>query len=89
MRMTNAQIAELIGYAAAILGIFSFLPQAYDIWKTKNTKSISLLTFSLIVVIALLWVAYGLLLSAAPILLVNVVIFFVASYIVTMKLKYK
>ena len=87
--MSNYQIAELIGYIAAILGIFSFLPQAYDIWKTKNTKSISLLTFSLIVVIALLWIIYGLLLFAAPILLVNIVVFFVALYIVTMKIKYK
>ena len=87
--MSNYQIAELIGYIAAILGIFSFLPQAYDIWKTKNTKSISLLAFSLIVVIALLWIIYGLLLFAAPILLVNIVVFFVALYIVTMKIKYK
>jgi len=89
MRMNNAQIAEIVGYLAAMLGIFSFIPQAYNIWKTKNTKSISLLTFLLIAAISFLWIIYGSLLHSAPILLVNIVVFFVALYIVIMKLKYK
>lgn len=87
--MSSAYIASIIGYFAAIIGIFTFIPQAYDIWKTKSTKGISLLTFVLIVFMSILWIIYGVLLQAFPILLVNIVVLFLASYIVFMKFKYK
>jgi len=69
--MDNIQIANLFGFVAAGIGIVMFLPQAVRIWKTHDTKSISLTTFVLIAAGSACWIIYGFLLSAAPVLLVN------------------
>lgn len=74
---------------AAAIGIVMFLPQAIRIWKTKNTQSISLLTFTLIAAGSICWIVYGILLAATPVLLVNVVVLGLSAFIVAMKAKYK
>lgn len=87
--MNATQIANLFGFAGAGIGIVTFIPQAVQIWKTKNTKSISLVSFSLLDLSTASWIVYGILLVATPVLLVNVVILALSVFIVMMKLKYK
>jgi len=81
-------IADIFGYIAAGIGIFMFLPQAIQVYKTKNTKSISLATFLLVGTSSLFWLMYGFLKLAYPVLLVNVVLITLTSYIVVMKKKH-
>ena len=87
--MSQQMITDLIGYAAAFIGAGMFLPQAVTLWKTKQTKGISLLTFSLLTLVSLLWTIYGILLKAIPIILVNTIIGVLSLFIVAIKLKYK
>ncbi len=87
--MSTVQIANYFGFAAAGLGIVMFMPQALRIWKTKDTKSISLISFSLFALASLLWTVYGVLMVAPPIIMVNIVLLILNSFIVGMKLKYK
>ncbi len=86
--MNSVQIANVIGFVAAGIGIVMFMPQAIRVWKTKDTKSISLLTFVLFDIASLLWTIYGLILNAAQIILVNVVLLILNSFIVIMKIKH-
>ena len=86
--MSPAQIANIIGFLAAGIGIIMFLPQAISVWRTKDTKSISFVSFLLFDLASLLWTIYGLLLGAAPIILVNSVLLVLNSFIVAMKIKY-
>lgn len=86
--MNIFQIADIFGYAAAGIGIVMFMPQAIQCWKTKNTKGISLLTFSLLAVASILWIVYGMIMKAVPILLVNVVILILSLFILSLKRKY-
>jgi MtN3 and saliva related transmembrane protein len=87
--MSTVLIANLFGFAAATAGIVMFMPQAWQIFKTKNTKSISLVSFSLCAASSVCWLVYAALLLAAPVLLVNIFILALSLYIVMMKLKYK
>lgn len=87
--MDSVQIANFFGFAAAALGIVMFIPQTVQVWKTKNTKGISLLSFTLFDIASLLWTIYGLLLHATPVIMVNVVLLVSNTYIVLMKLRYK
>lgn len=87
--MNTVQIANIFGFLAAGMGIVMFMPQAISVYKTKNTKSLSLLSFTLFTLASLLWTVYGLLLNALPIIIVNVVLLFLNSFIVVMKIKYK
>lgn len=87
--MNTIQIANLFGFIAAGIGIVMFVPQAVQVWKTKNTKSISLATFTLFALASAFWLIYGILLSAIPVLLVNAVLLVLSLYIAVMKLRYK
>lgn len=86
--MSALLIADIFGYVAAGIGIVMFIPQALQVWKTKNTKSISLATFILFDIASVFWVTYGVLRIALPIILVNVVLVALSTYIVFMKLKH-
>jgi len=48
---------------------------------------ISLLTFSLLTLVSILWLIYGLLINATPLVFVNVIVLVLTAYIVLMKLK--
>ena len=83
------QIADLFGFIAAGLGVITFLPQAISIYKTKNTKSISLQTFVILSVQCLFWLVYGFFPVKLPVIIVNCAVLTLSAYIVLMKLKYK
>lgn len=86
--MNTVLIAEISGYAGAALGAIMFIPQAYQIWKTKNTKSISLATYIITVIASLAWIIYAQLTNAMPVLIVNLVLITLGIYIILMKLKH-
>ena len=54
--MNTLQVATTIVGTAMSLGYF---PQAYKIYKSKSSKNISFITFSIFAVGTLLWVIYG------------------------------
>ena len=83
------QTSDWIGYAAATLTTASFVPQALHTFRTKDVRGISLAMYSAFVVGILLWLVYGLLLSAWPIVIANAVTLTLAAAILTMKLKYR
>ncbi len=86
--MNTAQIADMFGYTAAVIGIIMFMPQAIQCWKTKETKGISFLSFSLLALTSFFWLGYGILLKAAPVILVNSVVFVLSLFILFLKRKY-
>jgi MtN3 and saliva related transmembrane protein len=87
--MDTQTLANIIGYAAATIGAIMFMPQAITIWKTKQTKGVSLMSFSLLAIVSCLWFAYGILMHATPVVLVNAIIAILSVFIIFMKLKYK
>mgnify|MGYP001561849916 CR=1 FL=1 len=78
-----------IGYAATVLGLFAFLPQAIKTLKTKETKDISLVMYLIFWLGVILWLLYGIFLKSLPVIIVNSVVLFLASVILVLKIKYK
>jgi MtN3 and saliva related transmembrane protein len=62
---------ENIGYLAAVLTTFSFLPQAVLTLRTRKTDEISLIMYLMLNVGIACWLAYGLLLDDLAIILAN------------------
>jgi MtN3 and saliva related transmembrane protein len=62
---------EYIGYAAGILTVVALLPQVVRAWRTRQTNDLSLATFSLLVLAALLWVTYGVIRTDWPVVATN------------------
>jgi MtN3 and saliva related transmembrane protein len=83
------QLSDWIGYAAAFLTTSSFVPQALHTFRTKDVRGISLAMYSAFVVGILLWLVYGLLLGAWPIVIANVITLSLATAILVMKLRYR
>lgn len=78
-----------IGYIAATLTTISFLPQAIQVFKTKNVTSISLGMYCIFTTGVLLWLIYGVLQKDAPIIIANAVTLVLACAILVMKLRYE
>ncbi len=79
----------MVGIAAGTLCTISFIPQVLKIWKTKSAKDVSLAMFAVFSGGITLWLAYGVMLKDAPIVIANSVTLMLALAIVVMKLKYK
>lgn len=80
--------SELIGYCAATLTTCSFAPQAWLTFRTKDVKGVSLGMYSVFTLGVALWLLYGVLTAAWPIVIANAVTLALASVILCMKLRY-
>jgi MtN3 and saliva related transmembrane protein len=79
---------EWIGGIAATLTTCSFLPQVWRVWRTRHTKDISLLMYALFTVGVALWLAYGILLDAWPIIIANSITLLLAGTVLVLKLRF-
>ena len=84
-----AQWADWIGYAAAVLTTCSFVPQAWLTFRSRDVAGISLGMYTAFAVGVALWLAYGVLLGAWPIVLANAITLSLALAILAMKLLYR
>ncbi len=88
MQLSTLLSADVIGYIAATLTTVSFVPQAWHTFSTKDVNGISLGMYSVFTVGIALWLAYGLMLNAWPIVIANTITLVLASLILVMKLLY-
>ncbi len=80
---------EIIGWLAAFLTTFSFVPQAIKVYKSKSTKDISLYMFLIFTIGVLSWLIYGIIISNLPVILANAVTLVLSLFILIYKLRYK
>ena len=64
---------EIIGLIAAACTTCAFIPQVMKVWKTKQTKDLSLRMYSIMFIGILLWLIYGIRIDSLSIILANVV----------------
>ena len=84
--IVSARWADIVGSLAAILTTVSFFPQAWHSFKTKDVSGVSLGMYRVFTVGVALWLVYGLLLRAWPIVVANVITLGLALAILGMKL---
>jgi MtN3 and saliva related transmembrane protein len=82
-------LADWIGAAAAALTTASFVPQVIHTLRTKDVSGISLSMYSAFTLGVALWLVYGLLLGAWPIVIANAITVSLATCILVMKLRYR
>ncbi|HEX4597342.1 MAG TPA: SemiSWEET transporter [Burkholderiaceae bacterium] len=80
--------AELIGYAAGTLTTIAFVPQAWLSWKTRHTAGLSVGMYSIFVAGVALWLAYGVLIGAWPVIVSNVITLGLALFILGIRLRH-
>jgi len=82
------QIVDIVGSFAAFLTTASFVPQALHTFRTKDVRGISLGMYSAFTLGVALWLVYGILMGAWPIIIANLITTSLAASILVMKLRY-
>lgn len=80
--------ANIVGTAAAACSVTSFAPQIIKIWKARDASAVSLRTYSLTVTCFTLWVGYGVLTAAWPIIVANAFALVMAVGVLGMKWRF-
>jgi MtN3 and saliva related transmembrane protein len=78
----------LVGYIAGTLTTLSFVPQVVRAWNLKETRDLSPAMLLLFALGVLLWTFYGVWTGSMPIIIANVVTFFLILVLLGMKIKY-
>ncbi|HEY2498504.1 MAG TPA: SemiSWEET transporter [Candidatus Angelobacter sp.] len=83
------RLTSLLGFIAGILTTVSFVPQVLHAWRSKRCDDLSWGMLSTFTVGIVLWLAYGLRLSAPPIILANAVTLALLVAIMALKIRYR
>jgi MtN3 and saliva related transmembrane protein len=79
---------DAIGYLAATLTTAEFIPQAWLKRKTKRADGVLLGMYSIFTLGVAMWLVYGLVIGAWPIVFANAITLALALFILVMKLRY-
>ncbi|HUC01299.1 MAG TPA: SemiSWEET family transporter [Candidatus Paceibacterota bacterium] len=83
------RLENLAGYSATVIGTLMMLPQVMRLLKTKKAQDLSLIMVSFYVANCALWLIYGWLISARPVVVSNGLGLVIGVIQVTLKIKYQ
>ena len=81
-------MTDWIGGIAATLTTTAFIPQAWQVWRTRHTKDISLGMYAIFTSGVALWAVYGLLIGSWPVIVANCVTLVLAGAVLVMKIRF-
>lgn len=81
-------VTEIVGFSAGTLTTLCWTPQAVKILRSRDAKSISLVTQIAFVVGCSLWLVYGILMQSISIVVFNVITILLNLLIIGLKLRY-
>lgn len=82
-------LTQIIGFLAAAVGTSLMLPQVVKTIRTQKADDLSLLMLALYFVNCLLWLTYGLLIKAWPLVTCNFIALVISIIQLILKFKYK
>ena len=80
-------IAEIVGSAAGVCSMTSFVPQLIKLIHDEHAEGVSLRTYLVMVVGFVLWVSYGVLLKSWPVAGSNAVNLVLSAWILGLKFR--
>jgi MtN3 and saliva related transmembrane protein len=87
--MIFMQTTTVLGFMAGTLTTLSFVPQAHKAWRSKRCDDLSWGMLFAFAAGVSLWLTYGLMLRAAPIIVANAVTLALVLTIAGMKARYR
>ena len=82
-------VNDLIGLAAGTLTTVAFLPQVVKTWRGGSTGDLSLAMYLAFCCGVVLWLVYGLLLGAWPVVVANGATLVLAGIVLAIKLRHE
>jgi MtN3 and saliva related transmembrane protein len=81
-------VHDWIGSIAATLTTTAFIPQAWQVWRTRHTKDISLGMYAIFTSGVALWAVYGMMIASWPIIIANCITLLLAGAVLVMKIRF-
>lgn len=81
-------LAAVLGSLAGTITVISFIPQVLQAWRTRRTRDLSFGAFALLASGALLWLIYGLLIGAWPVIVTNGLVMLLVCAILIAKVRF-
>ena len=81
-------VAPVVGFAAGTLTTLAYLPQALHSFRTRSVRDLSKTMLVALNLGLLLWVVYGVWIRSMPLIVTNVLTFFLACPLLVMKLRF-
>jgi MtN3 and saliva related transmembrane protein len=81
------QLTDGIGLLAGACTTLSFIPQALMVWRNGHAQGVSLGMYVIFVTGVALWLGYGWLIQAWPVVIANAITLLLAGYILSVKLR--
>ena len=78
-----------IGYLAATLTTVAFIPQVLRTWRLRSANGISLGMYVIFTIGIFLWLLYGVLLGAWPIIVANAVTLALTTSVLVRAIRYR
>jgi MtN3 and saliva related transmembrane protein len=83
------QAITVLGFMAGTLTTVSFVPQAHKAWRSKSCDDLSWGMLLFFTVGIFLWLVYGVMLHATPIVVTNSITLVLLLSIILMKTRYR
>lgn len=80
--------SDLIGSLAAVITTSAMLPQLARAWRTKHTRDLSIVMLVALATGVTLWLIYGLMLGATPIIAANALTLVQIGTLLGLKLRF-
>lgn len=77
---------EIFGLCATGMTTYSFWPQVWQTWKTRDVSGISLSAYTILTIGLAMWLIYGCLIHDLPLIVANAVMVLLTGAIMTMKI---
>lgn len=77
-----------VGMVAGICTTLAFVPQVLQVYKSRSAKDISLGMYAIFLSGVVLWLIYGVMINAMPIILANAVTLILAGAVLLAKLRF-
>ena len=81
--------SSVVGFVAGTLTTLSFVPQVTKCWRRKSVADLSLAMLVAFTGGVALWVVYGLIVHAPPVVAANVVTLILAGALLAMKMRFR
>jgi MtN3 and saliva related transmembrane protein len=82
----TADLVQLIGFAAGSLTTLAYVPQVVRTWRTRSARDLSLGMLIALSAGVSLWLTYGIVLGAWPIIIANALTLVLSLVLIVFKL---
>lgn len=81
--------ANILGLVAGSLTTLAFMPQVVKIWRTRSAEDISTFMFLLFSTGVFLWLLYGILVDALPVIIANGITLVLSLAVLVLKFRFR